>query len=137
VRSFTLTTGSVSLTICKEVKEIECSGTAGLDRNLRNITYGNEERVIQYDLSKAVKVAETTREIVGSFKRDDARIRRRIASKYGRRRRNRINNLLNCATKQIVEEAYNGREAIVLRTSRESAGSMRGETVREADSGAG
>src|SRR3989442_1556051 len=46
--------------------------TAGLDRNLRNVTYGNEGRVIQYDLSKAVQIAETTREIVGSFRRGDA-----------------------------------------------------------------
>jgi len=114
VRSFTLTTSSVNLTLSKEVKEIECTGTAGLDRNLRNLTYGNEERVIQYDLSKAVKIAETTREIVGSFRRNDARIRRRIASKYGRRRRNRVNHLLNCATRQVVEEAYNRREAIVV-----------------------
>ncbi len=114
VRSFTLTTSSVSLTISKEVKEIECTGAAGLDRNLRNLTYGNEGRVVQYDLSKAVKIAETTKGIVGSFKRDDARIRGRIASKYGRRRRNRINHLLNCATKEIVEEAYEGRKAIVL-----------------------
>src|SRR5207247_88619 len=103
VRSFTLTATSVSLTLSKEVKEIECTRTAGLDRNLRNLTYGNEKRVVQYDLSKAVKIAETTKEIVSSFKRNDARIRRRIASKYGRRRRNRVNHLLNCATKQIVE----------------------------------
>ena len=45
VRSFTLTTSSVSLTLSKEVKEIECTRTAGLDRNLRNLTCGNEERV--------------------------------------------------------------------------------------------
>jgi len=114
VRSFTLTASSVSLTVCKEVKEIECTRTVGLDRNLRNLTFGDEGRVVQYDLSKAVKIAGTTREIVGSFKRNDVRIRRRIASKYGRRRRNRVNHLLNCATKQIVEEAYDGREAIVL-----------------------
>ncbi len=114
VRSFTLTASSVSLTLSKEVKEIEYTRTAGLDRNLRNLTYGNEERVIQYDLSKAVKIAERTREIVGSFRRNDVRIRRRIASKYGRRRRNRVNHLLNCATKQVVEEASGSKEAIVL-----------------------
>ena len=114
VRSFTLTARSVSLTVSKEVKEIECTGTVGLDRNLRNLTYGNEKRVIQYDLSEAVEVAERTREIVGSFRRNDARIGGRIVSKYGRRRRNRINHLLNCTTRQIVEEAYESKEAIVL-----------------------
>src|SRR3989442_1556053 len=62
----------------------------------------------------AVQIAETTREIVGSFRRGDVRIRRRIASKYGRRRGNRINHLLNCATKEIVGEAYDRKEAIVM-----------------------
>ena len=77
-------------------------------------TYGNEERVVQYDLSRAAKIAETTKEVVGSFKRDDVSIRTRIASKYGRRRKHRIMHLLHCATKQVVEEAFRSREAIVL-----------------------
>lgn len=114
VRSFTLTADTVSLCVSKEVPEIECTKMAGVDRNLRNLTYGNEERVIQFDLSRAVKIGETTKEIVSSFKRTDARIRQKIASKYGMRRRNRVNHLLHCATKQIAEEAAGNREAIVL-----------------------
>ena len=114
VRSFTLTARTVSLTISKKVPQIECTKAAGLDRNLRNLAYGNRERVIKYDLSKAVKIAETTKEIVSSFKRNDVRIRKKIASKYGRRSKNRIGRLLNCVTKDIVEEAYQKEEAIVL-----------------------
>ena len=114
VRSFTLTANLLSLTVSKDVEEIKCTGAAGLDRNLRNLTYGNEERVIQYDLSVVVRIAKTTRKIVSSFKRNDTRIGRGIASKYGKRRRSRINHLLNCATKQVVEEAYHSKEAIVL-----------------------
>ncbi len=37
-----------------------------------------------------------------------------IASKYGTRRRNRINHLLHCATRFIVNEAHANGEAIVL-----------------------
>ena len=114
VRSFTLTPSTVSLTISREAEEIRCVNTGGLDRNLRNLTYGNEERVVQYELSKAVKIAEPTKEVVGSFRRDDVRIRKRIASKYGGRRKNRIMHLLHCATKQVVEEAFRSREAIAL-----------------------
>ena len=114
VRSFTLTPSTVSLTISREAEEISCVNMGGLDRNLRNLTYGNEERVVQYELSKAVKIAETTKEVVGSFRRDDVRIRKRIASKYGRRRKNRIMHLLHCATKQVVEEAFRSRETIAL-----------------------
>ena len=52
--------------------------------------------------------------IVASFKRDDARIRGRIASKYGERRTARIGHLLHNATKAIVTVAAQRREAIVL-----------------------
>ncbi len=63
VRSFTLTANAVSLTISKEVEAIECANTGGVDRNLRNITYGNEEGVRLYDMSEAVRIGETTTRI--------------------------------------------------------------------------
>jgi putative transposase len=87
VRSFTLNETVLSLCISKEVAEVECSGTVGVDRNLRNLTVGNQDRVTQYDLSDAVRIADTTRRIISSFKRDDDRIREELSSKYGRRRR--------------------------------------------------
>lgn len=82
VRSITLATASnnsVSICYSKEIAaEIECaiSIVEGVDRSLRNLTVGNHENVVQYDLSKAVKVAENTRSIVGSFRRNDVRIRK-------------------------------------------------------------
>ncbi len=54
----------------------------GVDRNEKNITFGDRERVTQVDLAKAVKIRQTTREIVGSFRRNDVRIRRNLARKY-------------------------------------------------------
>ncbi len=114
VRSFTLTPNAISLTISKEVAEIECSNTAGIDRNLRNLTYGNEERTVRYDLDEAVNIAERTRRILASFRRDDVRIRQKIAAKYGRRRSNRTGQILHCVTKRVVKEAVKRREAIVL-----------------------
>jgi len=114
VRSFTLTSTSLSLCISKEIPQVECTEAIGVDRNLRNLTVGNESRVAQYDLSDTVRIAETTVDIVGSFKRNDSRIRKKIASKYGLRRRNRIQHLLHNSTKQIVAEALEYRQAIVL-----------------------
>src|SRR5438132_4296709 len=52
--------------------------------------------------------------IVASFKRDDARIRRVISSKYGLRRTARTGHLLHTATKTVVETAVQRRQAIVL-----------------------
>jgi len=54
---------------------VECTSTVGVDRNLRNLTVGNDEETRRYDLSETVRIASTTMRIVASFKRDDARIR--------------------------------------------------------------
>lgn len=89
VRSFTLTPSSLSLTILKEVPGVECTEAIGVDVNLLNLTVGNEDKVTQYDVHNAVRIVETTAEVVGSFKRNDSRIQEKIASKYGRRRQNR------------------------------------------------
>ena len=114
VRSFTLTPHSLSLCIARESPEIECIYTTGVDRNLRNLTAGNDREVLRYDLSKTVGIAKTTERIVASFKRDDARLRRRVSSKYGGRRRDRTSQILHKATKAIVVKAVERREAIVL-----------------------
>ena len=135
VRSFTLTPTVVSLTVSKEVPETKCTSTAGVDRNLRNLTCGNEEEVVQYNLSETVRIAMNTRRIIASFKRDDARIRRRIASKYGRRRTARTNSILHAVTKRLVTTAASCREAIVLEDIRGirrlyQRGNLQGRTRR-------
>jgi putative transposase len=114
VRSFALTPTSLSICVSKEISEVECTEAIGVDRNLRNLTVGNDNRVVQYDLSDTVKIAQTTVGVVGSFKRNDSRIRKEVASKYGRRRRNRIQHLLHNVTKQIVDKALERRQAIIL-----------------------
>jgi len=114
VRSFTLTPHSLSLSIAREPPEIECIHTVGVDRNLRNLTAGNDEWVSCYDLSETVRIVKTTGRIVASFKRDDARLRRLVSSKYGERRRDRTSQILHNTTKTIVAKAVERREAIVL-----------------------
>ncbi len=114
VRSFTLTQNKLCLCIARDVPMIECVSTVGVDRNLRNLTVGNDDQTCHYDLSKSVRIAGTTTRIVASFRRDDARIRTRIASKYGRRRTSRNSNLLHNATKTIAAVAVQRRTAIVL-----------------------
>jgi putative transposase len=114
VRSFTLTRNRLCLSIARDVATIECASTVGVDRNLRNLTVGNESQTHQYDLSETVRIAKTTVRIVASFKRDDVRIRRVIASKYGERRAARTGHLLHTATKTVVEAAVQQRQAVVL-----------------------
>ncbi|TMI41270.1 IS200/IS605 family element transposase accessory protein TnpB [Candidatus Bathyarchaeota archaeon] len=113
MRSFTLTRSRLCLSIARNVPTVECTSTVGVDRNLRNLTVGNDEGTRHYDLSETVRIASTTMHIVASFKRDDARIRGRIASKYGLRRTARIGHLLHTATKIVVGLAVQWREAMV------------------------
>src|SRR3989475_1438024 len=114
VRSFTLTTSRLSLCIARDTPRIECASTVGVDRNLRNLTVGNDQETRYYDLSKCVRIANTTVRIVASFTRDDARIRTTIASKYGQRRTARTGHILHNATKTIAAAAVERRTAIVL-----------------------
>ena len=114
VRSFTLTRNKLSICIARDAPSIQCASTVGVDRNLRNLTVGNEEETHHYDLSKTVRTAKTTVRILASLRRDDARIRTGIASKYGQRRTARTGHLLHNATKTIVTVAVQRREAIVL-----------------------
>ena len=114
VRSFTLTENGVSLCIAKQVEHVHVQGIIGIDRNLRNVTTGNAERVTYYDVSKAVEILENTRSVIRSFKRNDARIRRKIAAKYGRRRQERIRQILNLVSKHIVKGAKINGQAIAF-----------------------
>jgi putative transposase len=114
IRSFTLTADALSICISKEVAEIECIRIEGVDRNLRNLTVGNESNVVQYDLSKAVDIAENTRSIIRSFKRNDVRIGRVLYRKCGMRRKHRIGQLLHRLTKAIVQHAKQNKTAIAF-----------------------
>jgi len=114
VRSFILTRNRLCLCIARDVAPVECSSTVGVDRNLRNLTVGDDQETRHYDLSATVRIAKTTVRIVASFGRDDTRIRADIASKYGERRTARTGHLLHTATKTIVAVAVQHRQAIVL-----------------------
>jgi IS605 OrfB family transposase len=67
---------------------------------------------MQYDLSKAIDIAENTRSKVKSFNRNDVRIQRKLTFKYGQRRRNRINRLLHHISKEVVQKARQDSIAI-------------------------
>jgi len=114
VRSFTLTRNKLCLCIRRGAAPIECVSTIGVDRNLRNLTVGNDQETRHYDLSEAVRIVKTTARIIASFRRADTRIRTGIASKYGERRTARTGHLLHTATKTIVAVAAQRRQAIVL-----------------------
>ena len=114
VRSFTLTPTSLSLSIRKEIASFKPECFLGIDRNASNVTCGNMEKAVQFDMKKVEEIAKTTRDVMRSFKRNDVRIRKLLASKYGRRRSERVNQILHKVSKNIVNLAKNSRGGIVL-----------------------
>lgn len=114
LRSLTITPSSLSLCYSEEVEGIPVRTVYGVDRNEKNLTFGNREIVMQVDMSETVKIKQTTREIVRSFKRNDVRVRKRLASKYWRRATNRNNQILHAATNYAVETALKDGAALAL-----------------------
>ena len=72
-----------------------------LDRNPRNLTVGNDEETRHYDLSETMRIASAAMRMVASFKRNDARIRTVIASKYGEPKTARTGHLLHTLRRQL------------------------------------
>ncbi|HYR03838.1 MAG TPA: transposase [Nitrososphaerales archaeon] len=114
VRSLTITPDSLSFCYSEDIEPMLVRRVYGVDRNEKNITFGDRERVTQVDLAKAVKIRQTTREIVGSFRRNDMRIRRNLARKYWRRANHRTDQILHAATNYIVEDASRNRAALAV-----------------------
>jgi putative transposase len=115
-RSFTLTPESLSLCIAKEFEEETkvTGGAVGTDRNLNNVAVGDEKEVTIYDPTKIIEIGNNTRSIISSFKRDEVRIRKKIASKYGRRKKDRVRQILNRVSKEIVTQARGRKKLMVF-----------------------
>jgi putative transposase len=114
VRSLTITDVSISFCYSKEVKPIPVRSVYGVDRNEKNLTFGNDTGVLQIGLSKIAKVKQMTREVVRSFGREDRRVRRGISRKYWKRANHRTGQLLHAATHYVVESAVEGHAALVV-----------------------
>jgi putative transposase len=114
LRSLTITADSLSICYSEEVEPIPVKTVYGVDRNEKNLTFGDREGVVQIDMSKTVRILQTTRKILSSFRRDDARVRRKLASKYWSRARNRTNQTLHAATNFMVDRAVSHGAALAL-----------------------
>jgi putative transposase len=115
VRSVTLTNEELSISYAKEVKPIQPRGLIAIDRNLNNLTTADSEgQVTRWNLSKATEVKAMYREIHSHMRRNDLRIRRRVAGKYGRKQREKVTQILHHASKQVVLDAKRRHFGIVM-----------------------
>ena len=114
VRSFTVTSESLSLSVRKEVTNYIPNSFYGIDRNASNLTYGDSKHTIQFSLKKVESIARTTRQIVRSFKRNDFRIRKNLFGRYGKRRSERVKHIVHHVSKTVVLDARERLAAIVF-----------------------
>ncbi len=115
VRSVTLTEHTLLIAFSKEVAIAEPTNLIGIDRNLDNVTTSNlkgETKV--YDLSEATRTKATYREVRSHFTRNDFRVGKKVHGKYGRRQRNKVQQILHEKSKAIVAEAQATNSAIVM-----------------------
>ena len=114
VRSLTITPSSLSFCYSEDVEQSPVKTVYGVDRNEKNLTFGDASMVVQIDMTEAVRVKQTTREVLGSFKRNDVRVSRRLARKYWKRANHRTDQMLHAATNWIVESAKKNSAALAM-----------------------
>ena len=118
-RSLTLTANGLSISLSKDIMEIEPIGAIGIDRNLDNVTTADSDGIIlRHDLARATEVKSRCRETKRRFKRNDARIRRVVYGKYGRIQRDKVSWLLHNVSASIVRRAKEKRLGIVMENIR-------------------
>jgi len=115
VRSATLTQDRLSLAYANEIDAIRPQGFVGIDRNLDNVTVAmTDGSVKRLDLSEATRTKIIYRGVRTHLKRNDVRIRRQVSGKYGRKHREKVQQILHHASKLIVTEAKTKKYGIVM-----------------------
>ena len=115
LRSVNLTPESLSISVRRTVEPTTCYGMLGIDRNLNNVTVADtESQVERYDLSKATIVKSQCRQRKRRFSRNDVKVGKGIARKYGRLEKNRVAWLLHNVSANIVLQAKLKKQAIAM-----------------------
>lgn len=100
-----ITDDKIILSYSKDITEKRPFNFIGIDRNLNNVTaYDSKGSCIVYDLSKAQGITTSYGIVKSKFRRNDSRISKKIFQKYGRLQKNRIHNILHCASKKITSQ---------------------------------
>ncbi len=100
-----VTDDKLIISYSKSVPEQKVSRFIGIDRNVDNITtYDTQGRCNVHDLSKASQIINAYNGVKSRFRRNDARIKKKIFQKYGKLQKNRVHNILHCTSKKIVSQ---------------------------------
>ena len=105
VGSITITPEKLIISYSKEIIEIIPDHHVGIDRNLDNCTsFDTTGKFMVYNLEKTNQIKEKYKIVKSHFKRNDIRIRKKLYSKYGKKEKNRVHQLLHNVSKKIVSQ---------------------------------
>ncbi len=113
VESFSMSQSSLGICISKQVEPI-MPQNVGVDRNLRNVTMGNNDKVVFFKTNKLLSIKENTIHARAGFKRNDRRMKRKFFQKFNARMQHRTKKLIHKISKQIVDKAKQNKSAIVF-----------------------
>jgi putative transposase len=115
VRSVTITRDRLSLAIAREVADVNLRGWVGVDRNVNNVTLAASDGSITIrDLTEAGTMKATYRRVRSRFRRNDHRIRKRIAERYGFKEREKVKQILHHPSKAIIQQAKQDQYGLVM-----------------------
>ena len=109
-----MTASGISICISKETEDMDCTGTVGIDRNLRNVTCGNDKSVTFYKTNKLLSIRENTIRARAGFKRNDRRKKEMFWKERQKRMTNRTKQYLHRISKEIVENAVREKSMMIL-----------------------
>ncbi|HYR04936.1 MAG TPA: transposase [Nitrososphaerales archaeon] len=116
--SITLTESLLDVAFSKQIAEIKPKGRMGIDVNERNVTWSHSSGLLgKEDTSKVAELKERYKAIrakIAQRTNKDARLRRELLSKYGKREKDRTTQAIHRVTKRIVEHAKTNGLAIVM-----------------------
>ena len=114
VCSFTLTALNINICISKETDEIECTKIVGVDRNLRNVTVGNNETVTFYKTNKLLSIKQNTIYARSGFHRNDHRKKKQFFKDMQNRLQNRTKQFIHKISNDIVDNAVKTKSIIAF-----------------------
>ena len=101
--NLTLTPNTLSISLSKEISVQKANGHIGIDMNLENATCVDDTgKVTVIDMSRIVSMKMKYRDVLAHFKRNDARIQKKLKQKYGKIQKNREEALLHLESKKIT-----------------------------------
>ncbi|MGB6785365.1 MAG: hypothetical protein WBE60_05760, partial [Nitrosotalea sp.] len=107
----TLTGEKLSISYTREVSGKEPAGYIGIDMNLENATGTDESDITTIvDTSDIVSMKIKYRDTLSHFTRNDHRIRRNLAQKYGKKQKNKEDTFLHQKSTEIISQ---GRQVIM------------------------